>query len=169
MQKKYWFVVLMAFLWSSCQFYTFRGISISDEVKSFSVAQFKIIPPIAPPTLGQTVGEKLKNRIRNNTRLKRVDADTEADLAFVGTIVGYDIVSVASQPGQAATLNQLKISVEMEVTNAKEEKKTYRQIFSFQQDFPATTDILAVQDQLINTISEKLIDDIFNKTFTEDW
>ena len=148
--------------------YSFRGVTISPETKSFSVSLFLNNAQAAPPTLAQNFTERLKDKIRNNTRLSLVNNDN-ADLTFVGQVVGYDVVAIAPQPGQVAQTNQLKIAINVELTDNKIEKGSWKQVFTFQADFPGSSQLLTVQDQLIKTITDKILEDIFNKAFTENW
>lgn len=148
--------------------YSFRGVTISPETKTFSVSLFTNNAQAAPPTLAQNFTERLKDKIRNNTRLSLVNADN-ADLAFVGQVVGYEVMAIAPQPGQVAQTNQLKIAINVELTDSKNEKGSWKQVFTFQADFPGTTQLLTVQEQLIKTINDKILEDIFNKAFTENW
>lgn len=148
--------------------YSFRGITISPETKTYSVALFTSNSQAAPPTLAQNFTERLKDKIRNNTRLSLVNGEN-ADLAFIGQVVGYDVVAIAPQPGQVAQTNQLKIAINVELTDNKNEKGSWKQVFTFQADFPGSSQLLTVQDQLIKTITDKMLEDIFNKAFTENW
>jgi hypothetical protein len=158
-------IVLMA-LHMSC--YSFRGISIDPDTKSFSVSLFQNNAVAAPPTLAQSFTERLKDKIRNNTRLNLVNTEG-ADLQFSGQVVGYELVSLAPQPGQVAQTNQLKIAINVELLDNKNEKGSWKQVFTFQADFPGGAQLLQFQDQLIKTITDKILEDIFNKAFTENW
>ena len=162
------FNCLLAFcvLQSGC--YSFRGVSIDPNTKTYSVALFTSNTPAAPPTLAQQFTEKLKDKIRNNTRLSLVNTEG-GDLAFVGQIAGYDVTALAPQPGQTAAFNQLRITINIELTDNKNEKGSWKQAFTFQADFPGNGQLLTFQDQLIKTISDKIAEDIFNKAFTENW
>ncbi|NJN33450.1 MAG: LptE family protein [Saprospiraceae bacterium] len=153
-------------LFGSC--YSFKGISIDPETKTFSVALFTNNAPQAPPTLAQTFTERLKDKIRTNTRLSLVN-DDNAQLQYVGQITGYEPVVVAPQPGQTSAFNQLRIAINVELTDVKNEKGSWKQVFTFQADFPGGTSLIAVQDQLIKQITDKILEDIFNKSFTENW
>jgi hypothetical protein len=148
--------------------YSFRGVIIDPDTKTFSVSLFTSNAPAAPPTLAQTFTERLKDKIRNNTRLQLVNTEG-GDLAFAGQIVGYDVVAVSPQPGQTSAFNQLRITFNVDLTDNKNEKGSWKQTFSFQADFPGTAQLLTVQDQLIKTITDKILEDIFNKAFTENW
>lgn len=148
--------------------YSFRGISIDPDTKSFSVSLFQNNAVAAPPTLAQSFTERLKDKIRNNTRLNLVNTEG-ADLQFSGQVVGYELVSLAPQPGQVAQTNQLKIAINVELLDNKNEKGSWKQVFTFQADFPGGAQLLQFQDQLIKTITDKILEDIFNKAFTENW
>ena len=161
-------LLLSIFCLSLTGCYSFRGVTISPETKTFSVSLFTSNAQAAPPTLAQNFTERLKDKIRNNTRLSLVNNES-ADLAFVGQVVGYDVVAIAPQPGQVAQTNQLKIAINVELTDSQNEKGSWKQVFTFQADFPGTTQLLTVQDQLIKTITDKILEDIFNKAFTENW
>ncbi len=160
----YFFPILL--LLNSC--YSFKGISIDPETKTFSVALFANNAPQAPPTLAQSFTERLKDKIRTNTRLNLVNEDN-AQLQYVGQITGYEPVTVSPQPGQTSAFNQLRISINVELTDTKNEKGSWKQVFTFQADFPGGTALIAVQDQLIKQITDKILEDIFNKSFTENW
>ncbi len=147
--------------------YSFKGVSIDAETKTFSVTPFSLSSPAAPATIGTIFSEKLKDKIRTNTRLTY--ANNEAHLQFSGTVTEFTVISQTPQPGQQAAFNQLKITVAVEMTNLLKEKNSWKQSFSFQTDFPGSASLLSVQDGLITTISNKIVEDIFNKAFTENW
>ncbi len=148
--------------------YSFRGVTIDPATKTFSVSLFLNNAQAAPPTLAQNFTERLKDKIRNNTRLSLVNTEN-ADLAFSGQVVGFEVIAIAPQPGQVAQTNQLRIAINVELVDSKNEKGSWKQVFTFQADFPGSTQLLTVQDQLIKTISDKMLEDIFNKAFTENW
>jgi hypothetical protein len=162
--------------WSICgmilagvffQCYSFKGVSIDSDVKTFSVNLFGNNVPSAPPTIQLTFSEKLREKVRNNTRLQM--SNSESDLTFSGSVDEYSVIAVAPQPGVAAPFNQLKITVSVELVNTKNEKGGWKQAFGFQSNFDGSRSLLTVQDQLIKEISDKIVQDIFNKAFTENW
>ncbi len=160
--------VVVVFFMGSIGCYSLKGVIISSDTKTFSISLFTNNASAAPPTLAQTFTEKLKDKIRNNTRLSLVNSEG-ADLVFSGQVVGYDVVAVAPQPNQPAAFNQLRITINVELLDTKNEKGSWKQPFSFQADFPGSSQLLTVQDQLIKQITDKILEDIFNKTFTENW
>ncbi|MFK8101209.1 MAG: LptE family protein [Saprospiraceae bacterium] len=144
--------------------YSFKGISISDQTKTFYIPQFINRSTNVVPTLAQTFTETLKDKIRTGTSLTY--NELEPDIQFSGTIINYRISSVAPQPGEQTALNRLEITVDVNYTDFKEEKNNWRQNFSYFNDFPSEQNILDVQDNLIDNINQQLVEDIFNKAFT---
>ncbi len=147
---------------------SFKGVSIDPNTKTFSVALFTSSATAAPPTLAQTFTEKLKDKVRNNTRLSLVNTEG-ADLQMSGQVIGYDVTAVSPQPDQPSQFNQLRITIEIDMLDNKNEKGSWKQSFSFQADFPGSGQLINFQDQLIKQITDKILEDIFNKAFTENW
>lgn len=145
--------------------YTFRGISIDERVKTFSIRNFETVASNAPPTLALNFTERLKDKVRNETRLQLRQSD--ADVEFSGRVVNFQVVPVAPQPGEVVALNQLVITIEVEAENRMEaevkwpDKKQFRHFAEFSND----RDLLSVQDQLIEDIGKQLLEDIFNHFF----
>ena len=144
--------------------YTLSGISIPPNVKTFYIEDFTNTSASVVPTLAQTLQEALKNKVRNESRL--VYDDTDPDIEFTGNVVDYDISSIAPQPNQTSALNRLEIVIAIEFVDNNNEENDWKQNFSFFNDFPSNDNILDVQDQLINNIQEQIVEDIFNKAFT---
>ena len=147
--------------------YSFKGISIDPNIKTFTVRTFETTAPNAPPTLAVNFTENLKNKVRTETPLSL--KNDEPDCEFSGQITGFQVVPLAPKPGELVARNQLKISVFVNYVINKEGIKTdYPEAgreFSFFSEFPAESDLSAVQDQLIEEISKQLLEDIFNAAF----
>ena len=60
-------------------------------------------------------------------------------------------------------MNRLTITVNIKFINRKNTKQNVEQTFSRYQDYPVA-DLNTVQDRLIATITDQLVQDIFNKT-----
>jgi hypothetical protein len=140
--------------------YSFTGTSISPDVKSVSIAYINNMAPIVYPTLSNTLTESLKDKFTRNTRLDLIAE--EGDLQFEGEVTNYDVTSMAVQANEVAATNRLTITVKIRFTNNVDEKQSYDKSFSAYEDFPSSQTLDAVQDQLVSTIIEKLIEDIFN-------
>lgn len=160
-------VIYLLFIAISLQAcYSLSGVSIGPEVNTYFVLQFRSNADNAPPTLEQTLTEALKEKIRTESRL--ILDELNPDVEFSGTVVDYRVTSEAPQPGELTAINRLTINVAVEYTNNREEDKNWRNNFSFFFDFPSSTDLSSVQDEAILAITTQLVEDIFNKAFT-DW
>lgn len=156
------FIIVSVF--QSC--YSLSGVSIGPEVNTYFVLQFRSNADNAPPTLEQTLTEALKEKIRTESRL--VFDELNPDVDFSGTIVDYRVTSEAPRPGELTAINRLTINVAVEYTNNRQENKNWRSNFSFFFDFPSSQDLSSVQEEAIQAITNQLVEDIFNKAFT-DW
>ncbi len=145
---------------------SFKGVAIDPEIKTFNVKLFKSNATNAPQTLAQNFTESLKNKIRSNSRL--ILNGDNYDVDYSGVVREFSIQSVAPKPNEKTSYNQLRITISVEYNDSKNEKKNWKQDFSYQQDFPSNESLLSIQDRLIKTIFDQLVEDIFNKSFT-DW
>lgn len=143
--------------------YSLKGYSISNEVKSFYVGNFKLTALNAPATITQTFAESLKDKISKESSLKYTD--DHPHLEFNGTIQGYNVAAVAPQPGETTAFNRLTINLTVEYTNNLDPKDKWTKSFSHFEDFPSETNLLQVQDELINIIFKQILEDIFNQAF----
>ncbi|MCB0633078.1 MAG: LPS assembly lipoprotein LptE [Saprospiraceae bacterium] len=155
-------------LFSSC--YTFSGVSVDYSVmKTYFVDNFQNNALNAPPTLPQTLAEALRQKVRLDSRL--VQTDINPDIEFRGTLVDFRVTAEAPQGGNAresTSVNRLTIVTAVEYINNKAEDKGWKSNFSFFYDYPSTQDLSQVQDDAIQEIVDQMMEDIFNKAFT-DW
>ena len=162
------FRLLMVFILlgalSGC--YRFNGFSVDPEITTFRIVQFRSAAPNAPPNIGQTFTESLKRKIARESRL--VLNENDPDIQFDGVVSRYNVRAVSPEPGEFAALQRLEITVNVEYTNFMDEEDTWNKPFSFFADFSPETNLLDVQDDLINTIFDQIQEDLFNDAFT-DW
>ena len=154
-------LMLLMILSSSCLRVTFTGASIHPEAKTFSVQYFENNATLINPTLSKTLTEKLQDKIMGQTRLNMVNQN--GDLAFEGEITGYTLQPVAIQGNETSQLTQLTVSINVRFFNRLDESKNFEARFSRFQQFPSSSSLTSVEDGLIETITEELVDDIFNK------
>lgn len=150
-------------LHAGCGFYSQSGASVPIDARTFSVAYIPNLASIVEPTLSQVLTEKLKRKFINETPLKL--AITDGDLAFSGKILDYRSSPVGVQGNQQNAINQLSISVEITFENQKDETKNFTQTFTTLVNFPADQNFGAIESQLVQTATDQLVTDIFNKTF----
>ncbi|MFT5764518.1 MAG: hypothetical protein ACI8X3_001949, partial [Saprospiraceae bacterium] len=67
---------------------------------------------------------------------------------------------------ELTAFNRLDVTVNVEFINNKDETQNWVQPFSYFSDFESDQNFLTVQDGLVETINNQLVEDIFNKAFT---
>lgn len=151
-------------LFSGC--YTFKGFSVDPALTTFKIAQFDNTTYNSPPNIHQTFTESLKRKISRESRL--ILNEQNPDIQFDGSISRYNVSSVSPEPGEFTALQRLSITVNIRYTNFSDEEDKWEQSFSFFADFAPDQQLIDVQDELIVIIFNQILEDIFNKAFT-DW
>jgi hypothetical protein len=152
---------IIAVLFESCGVYSMTGASIPPEAKTVSVAFFPNKAQLVIGTLSPVFTEELQDQFLNQTNLELVERN--GDLAMEGEIVEYRVSPVAIQGDQTAALNRLTVSVNVRFVNRYEPDKDFEQKFSQFIEYESDADLQSIQDDLIETITERLANDIFNK------
>lgn len=142
--------------------YSMTGASISPDVKTFSVDYFQNKSLLVVPYLSTLFTEKLQTYMRTKTSLKEMTEDN-GDIRFSGEIVGYYQKPIDIQRDELATSNRLTIEIRVKYINTKDDKYDFDSRFSNYADYGIDEDFDAMEEQLINDILDKIIDDIYNK------
>ena len=118
-----------------------------------------------PSNLAINFSESLREFYQRNTSLGLL-LDEPGDLQLEGEIIGYELTPVAPQGGndESAALNRLTMRVTVNYVNTLDEEKSFESQFSAYEDFPQSQDLAAVEQGLIEVLSERIILDIFNKS-----
>ena len=141
--------------------YSMGGANIEPDVESISVEDFANRAPNGPADLGQYFTNELKDKFQSQTRLTMVTE--RGDLNFSGEITDYETRPVSVGGEQTAQMTRLTITVSVRFTNSKHPDNSYESNFSQYEDFESSQSLSSVEDRLVEDISEKLIDDIFQK------
>jgi len=157
------FLLLLMVLSVCTGCYSLKGYSITPDVQTYYVGNFKLTALNAPATITQTFAESLKDKISKESRLKYSDEDPHIE--FNGTIQGYNVSSVAPLPGERTAFNRLTINLMVEYTNNLDPKDQWTKSFTHFEDFPSEVNLLQVQDDLIVVIFNQILEDIFNQAF----
>ncbi len=158
------FLGITLFWLSGC--YSFKGASLSADIKTIQINNIRMETAGGPTNLGLTVNEKLKEYFQRNTTLKITNQNP--DLLVEGTIVGYELTPMAPTTDDKAGLNRITLRVNFMVTNRLDETKNFEQEFSFYQDFPQNQTLTQVEKTLIPKLTDQIILDLFNK-IAGDW
>jgi len=156
------FILVFTFFISGCGIYSFTGASIAPEIKTISIPYFTNQASLVQPSLAQTLTDGLKDRFMQQTSLSVVNG--RGDLHIEGTIINYSTQSVAIQADDKAALNRLTITIKVVFINEFDEKQNFETNFSRYEDYDSKLSLSAVEENLIKSISDALVEDIFNKT-----
>jgi len=152
-------------LLSACWYYSFSGTSIPSSVRTVSIAYIENKAQLVNPALSNLLTEKLKDKYRKMTRLEFVDE--EGDFSFEGEITQYENTTMGFTADEVGALNRLTISVKI-YFNSIEEGKSFEKSFSKYADYSSEKSFDAEESNLVDLITEDLIEDIFNAT-AADW
>lgn len=141
--------------------YSFTGASIPPDAKTVFVADFRNVAPLVNPSLANDMTEAMKDKFVGQTSLKL--GDENADLYFEGSITAYGTQPVAIKTGDVAAQNRLTITVKVKFVNNKDKNANFDTSFSRYEDYDSQYSLTDVEDQLVKTIVESLVDDIFTK------
>lgn len=157
--------VLLCILFSvqSCK-YSLSGYEISAQTAK--VLYFENQAPIQSAELSQIFTNKLESRILRETTLSLVQENPE--LEFSGAIVGYALSPAAVSGTEQTEQTQLRVTVNVEYKNSLDEEKNFNQSFSATETYDANQDLAAVESQLLESITDQIVQAIFNKAFI-DW
>ncbi len=132
----------------------------AGNAKTISVAFFQNNASLVQPTLSQSFTEDLRNFFQTQSPLELTAKN--GDLRIEGAITDYRVSPVGIGSNTAAS-NRLTITVNVIFTNTLDAEKDFEQSFSRFADFPATTNLVSIETELIREINQQLAQDIFNK------
>lgn len=163
---RFFFIACLTLCLSGCKFvnYSFSGSSVPADVNTISIATFPIQgqgAAIAPATLSQDFTEALRDIFIQQSRLELVRDN--GDLIVEGEITGYTVKNAAVSNNQAAAEN-LVITIKVKYIDTKHPENSYEQTFSQMEPYDAGTNLSDVEPTLIPIITERITQDIFNKS-----
>lgn len=164
MIKKIFPIIIVLIITQFSCGYSFTGASISPEVKTVSIAFFPSYAPLAPPSAGQAFTEAMKDIFLSQTNLVLVQRN--GDLQFEGSITNYQTNPVAIQGNETAALTRVTMTVKVKFINTVEPEQDFETSFSRFEDFETSQDLSSVEESLLNSINNQLVQDIFNKSVT---
>ncbi|WP_217447725.1 LptE family protein [Maribellus comscasis] len=142
--------------------YSFTGVNLSSDIKTYTVYYFPNRARLVNPNLSQTFTEELREKLQRQTSLNEVQDN--GDLIFEGQIENYDVRPMSIQKDDLAAQNRLTITVKVKYTNGADPDLSFERSFSAYEDFDSTSSLSDIEDDLVPTIVEKLLEDIFNAT-----
>ncbi len=157
-------LLLGIFNYSTCK-YSFKDTSpIPQEVKTFRVNYLENRAQYVNTQLSPQLTEKLKQKIISTTRLRQTN-DDDAHYDISGFVTQY-FTSTISISGSNASGNRLTVSFHLVFRNTLDEKKNFETDLTRTFDFPATQSLTQAEASLNNDIVKNIVDEIFNKIFS---
>ena len=159
-------IILISLSILGCGAYSFSGISIPDNTKTFQVNYFQNNAPLIEPGLERDFTIALQDLILNQTNLSLVNSG--GDLTYEGEITEYRISPTTAQSNSTAAQNRLTISVQVRFFDKNSPDDEFAQRFTFFYDYPGSAQLVGSQkDTAIQEIFERLTQDIFNATLAK--
>lgn len=157
--------ILIAFLLYGCGIYSFSGIAIGPEIKTFEVRPFANDAAIVIPNLDRELTTVLQDYILNQTNLDLTTRN--GDIVYEGEIINYYIApsTATANTNQPAAENRLTITVRMRYIDTKNEQNDLEKNFSFFFDFEGSSLLTSSQQNEIHPIIiERLTQDMVTET-----
>jgi hypothetical protein len=144
-----------------CGAYSFTGISLSSDTKSFQVNYFQNTAALIEPGIERDFTLALQDLILNQTNLDLVKSN--GDIVYEGEIVEYRISPTTATSGNTAAQNRLTISVNVIFTNSNDEDADLEKRFSFFYDYAGSAQLVGSQKTTaIEEIFERITQDVIN-------
>jgi Lipopolysaccharide-assembly len=159
-------VFFIALLFTSCSWfpYKFKDVSVDPNLKSFKVAYFENKARYINPQLTPKITDKLRQKIISQTKLSPTTG--EANLEISGYINEYSVTTSGLSTGNGPSTNRLNVGVTVEIKNNLNPDKTIQAEISRNFDFAANKSISEAEAQLSDEIVRNVVDEIFNKIFS---
>ncbi len=166
MQKKIFIGLFIILIIQACKVnYSFSGINISKDIKTFEVGYIPNNSSFIVPGLNEEFRNMLIDRIDQQTNL--VQVKDNGDVNFQGEITGYKVEPVALTAGQTAAKNRITINIKIEYVNRKNEEENIQKTYSWYYDYPADLTRDEVADEAHKLILETILDNLFSDTLAK--
>jgi hypothetical protein len=156
-------------LFTGC--YSFKDIGqIPKEVKTFRVSYIENRARYINPQLSPQLTDRLRQKIMGQTRLAGVQTE-DAHYDISGQVTGYTVTTSAISSGgannqQQAAGQRLTVTVHLNFRNNLDPSKNFEADVSRNFDYSAELSITQAEAQLNETIIKNMVDEIFNRIFS---
>ena len=146
----------------SCGIYSFTGTSIQPDVNTISIYAIENRAMRVNPSLSNTLTEALKDKYRKYTKLQQVGEG--GDLMVEGEITSYEVTTSSVSANEVAAQNRFTVTVKIIFTDNKHPENDFEKNFVAYEDFASSESFDSQESKLVDSIIEKLVEDIFNGT-----
>lgn len=159
---------IIVVLAASCSIsYGFKGGTIDyTQIKTISIPNVQNRASLVYPPLASKFTQELQDYYAQRTKLEQVNRDGDLDL--VCEIIGYDLSPMSIGQDNFASRTQFVMQVKVKYTNNINEKESFDKTFRVQRDFGRDQQFNSIQDEMVESMIEELIKQIFNATI-ENW
>ncbi len=162
-------VILCCFLfatfnYATCKYSTRDTSPIPQEIKTFRVNYIENKARYVNPTITPQVTEKLKQKVLGQTRLRQTNSD-DAHYDISGYLSDYSVTTTGIA-NQNATTNRLNVSFHLIFKNTLDQTKDFETDLTRNYDFNAQYSLSQAEATLGSDIIKNLVDEIFNKIFS---
>jgi hypothetical protein len=159
-------IFAISFAMPGCITYSFTGTNIDPSIKTMSIQNFENNSGEGPSFLTNLVSEEFRTYFQRNSNLRLLPEG--GDIEIEGQILSYNFSPAAIQNnetlGDIAGANRLTIRLQVSYRNNKDPKQDFEQSFSSFADFPQSQNIAQIDERSIRQITERMVQDVFNKT-----
>ncbi len=158
-------LILLIFTLGSCwpSSVSFIDGSMPEEWKSFHLNVLENNAGNTPLSYPLDLAEAIRSGIQNNTKLQLNDSAENAEIDIDGVIKSYSITPVALQEGDNAAKNRLTVSADFTFYIKAPEEDEMRLSTSRFIDYDANTDLSTVENELLQEVTDQIVQDIINK------
>ena len=153
---------LLSSCWPTSISFKDKG-SMPESWKTFSIKTLEINAANCPLSYSAALTEKLKDGIQNNTRLALNTSLGKGEVTIEGLISSYNVMPLAIQGNDNASQNRLTISVQFSIFVSEPKEDIINLTATRFADFSAATNLSTVESQLVEEISEQIVQDVINK------
>ena len=163
---KFIFIFTLSTVFLGCGSYSFSGISLPAETKTFQVNYFQNNAPLIEPGLERDFKIALEDLIQNQTSLSLVTSN--GDIVYEGEITEYRISPTTATADNTAAQNRLTIAVKVHFYDKNDDEAEFDQRFSFYYDYEGSALLVGSQkDTAIAEIFERLTQDVINASLAK--
>ncbi len=163
---KFIFIFTFSIILLGCGAYSFSGISLPPETKTFQVNYFQNNAPLIEPGLERDFKVALEDLIQNQTNLSLVTSN--GDIVFEGEITEYRISPTTATSQNTAAQNRLTIAVKVHFFDKNDDEAEFDQRFSFYYDYAGSAQLVGSQkDTAIEEIFERITQDVINASLAK--
>ena len=143
--------------------YKFNGASIDYTLtKTIQIDPFPIRSTYVWAPMQAIFNNALTDIYARQTRLRQVRRG--GDLIVQGEITGFDQFNKGVSSDGYSSQVQLRMTVNVRFTNTKNHKEDFERQFSATTEYPASQQLMSVQEELVTQMTKDITDQIFNAT-----